>query len=84
MMKMPPKVTASIPKMKPGAAPSPPIVPGSSVRSIDIHSRSGIGRSSSPPIRTRTSVIPTMISREITPSPAISAIVPSSMNRSNR
>ena len=77
-------VTASIPKMN-GALPlSPPMVPGSRVRSIDIHSSSGMVVSSGfPPRTTTTAAIPTMIRTDTTPRPAISAIVPRSMNRSN-
>lgn len=82
--KMPPNVTASIPSRNVASPSSPPIVPGSSVRSSDIHSSCGTDLSPAAPVTTRTATLPTTISTEITASPAISAIVPSSMNESNR
>ena len=84
MMKMPPNVTASMPTTNPTLPSSPPMVPGSSVRSIDIQRSVGRSRSSSPPMTTSTSTTPTMISSEIANSPAMSATVPRSMNRSKR
>ncbi len=84
MTKMPPNVTISIPRTKPALPSSPPIVPGSSVRSSAIQRSRGMSRPSSPRMTARTSTTPTMISTETTKSPAMSAIVPRSMNRSKR
>jgi len=84
MTKIPPRVTASMPSRYPGDPVSPPIVPASSVRIMAIQV-SWIGSlPSSPRTTTMTRTTPTMISSETTKRPAMSAIVPRSMNRSKR
>ena len=85
MMKMPPRVMTNIESRKPAVPSSPPIVPGSSVRSRPKRSSVGKSRSSrAMPVNQTTAATATMRSAEMTNSPTMRAIVPRPMNSSKR
>lgn len=83
MTKIPPNVTASIPRRNPAEPVSPPIVPASRVRMRLAQSRSGrVIPSPVRPIIVMISEIAKMPIAETTNRPAISAIVPRAMKLS--
>ena len=81
MMKMPNRVTASIPSRKPNEPSSPPIVPGSSVRIRLFQSRSDSGSSLRKKIATKIVTMITPIAAT-TKSPRMRAMVPRAMKLS--